>query len=58
MRRMRYPEADHVLKHEPKTREALRADLVTTQNNYNAEGRPIDPELLRTLARWLATRTR
>ncbi|MDQ3369418.1 MAG: lysophospholipase [Myxococcota bacterium] len=52
------PDADHVLKHEPQTPEALRAALVSTQHAYNAEARTIDPELLRAVASWLAARTR
>jgi hypothetical protein len=49
------PDADHVLKHEPKSMEALRADPVSVQNAYNAEGRVLDKNLVDALVSWLAT---
>lgn len=52
------PDADHVLKHEPKTIAQLRADLVTVQNRYNADDRGLDEDAVRAIADWLAARTR
>ncbi|MEO8698848.1 MAG: alpha/beta fold hydrolase [Kofleriaceae bacterium] len=52
------PDADHVLKHEPKPLAALRADLVSVQNNYNAYDRPLDADVVAALVTWLADRTR
>jgi pimeloyl-ACP methyl ester carboxylesterase len=51
------PDADHVLKHEPKTMEQLRADPVSVQNAYNAEGRVLDKDLVDALVSWLALRS-
>jgi len=50
------PNADHVLKHEPKTVAQLRADLVTVQNRYNAADRVLDEDALRAITDWLAAR--
>lgn len=51
-----YPaDADHVLKHEPKPREQLSPLLV--QNNYNAAGRELDGETLKTIIGWLKDRS-
>lgn len=52
------PDADHVLKHEPKTIEDVRADLVTVQNRYNAEERVLDRDFVAALVSWLAARSR
>lgn len=52
------PDADHVLKHEPKTLEQIRADPVTAQNAYNAEGRVLDRDFVAALVSWLAARSR
>jgi pimeloyl-ACP methyl ester carboxylesterase len=51
------PDADHVLKHETKTLEQLRADPLTAQNSYNADGRVLDEDFVKALVDWLATRT-
>ena len=48
------PDADHVLKHEPKPVAELRANMLTTQNNYNALGRTLDPDLVGAVIAWLA----
>lgn len=52
------PDADHVLKHEPKTLAEIRADLLAAQNRYNAEDRALDPALVGGIVAWLAARTR
>jgi len=52
------PDADHVLKHEAKSLAVLRADLVSVQNNYNAETRTLDEDAVTALVAWLAARTR
>jgi hypothetical protein len=49
------PAADHLLKHEPKPREELAPLLV--QNNYNAAGRELDGEALKTIIGWLKARS-
>lgn len=49
------PDADHLLKHEPKPREQLSPLLV--QNNYNAAGRELDGETLKTIIDWLRARS-
>jgi hypothetical protein len=49
------PDADHVLKHQTKTMDELRANLVDVQNNYNAEGRELDADAVKALVTWLAT---
>jgi pimeloyl-ACP methyl ester carboxylesterase len=51
------PEADHVLKHEPKSLEELRANLVMVQAGYNAEGRTLDETTVAALVDWLAKAT-
>ena len=51
------PDADHVLKHEPKSIDELRADPVSVQNAYNAEGRVLDKDLVDALVNWLAVRS-
>ena len=51
------PDADHVLKHEPKSMEELRADPVSVQNNYNAEGRVLDKSLVDAIVSWMAARS-
>ena len=51
-------DADHVLKHEPRTIAALRANLVAVQNGYNAEGRTLDADAVRAIVAWLATHSR
>lgn len=52
------PDADHVLKHEAKSKDELRANPLAMQNNYNAEDRELDGDVVRALVAWLATRTR
>jgi pimeloyl-ACP methyl ester carboxylesterase len=47
------PDADHVLKHQPKTLAALRADPMATQNGYNAADRDLDPDFARALVAWI-----
>ncbi len=51
-------DADHVLKHEPKSMPELRANLGAVQSGYNADGRALDPDLVGAIAGWLAARTR
>lgn len=51
------PDADHVLKHEPKTVADLRANMKATQDAYNAEGRVLDPDLAQAVVAWLAVHT-
>lgn len=51
------PDADHVLKHEPKTIAQIRADPQTAQNAYNAEGRVLDEDFVKSLVAWLAERS-
>lgn len=48
------PDADHVLKHETKTLEQLRADPLGAQNAYNAEDRVLDDDFVKALVAWLA----
>ncbi len=52
------PDADHVLKNEPRTLEQIRAALQATQDGYNAEGRVLDDDLVRAVVAWLAERSR
>lgn len=52
------PDADHVLKHEPKTVAELRANLLAVQNGYNAPDRQLDPAAVSAIVDWLAARTR
>ena len=52
------PDADHVLKHEPKSVEELRANLVAVQNAYNADDRTLDQPLVDALVAWLIARQR
>ncbi|MBA3458531.1 MAG: alpha/beta hydrolase [Deltaproteobacteria bacterium] len=52
------PDADHVLKNEPKTVVQIRADLQTAQDGYNADGRVLDAALTAGIVTWLAARTR
>ena len=49
-------DADHVLKHEPKSQTELRANLLAVQNGYNADGRVIDPDVVRAIVSWLSVR--
>ena len=51
------PDADHVLKHETKSLEELRANLVATQSGYNADSRAIDAATVTAIATWLAKLT-
>jgi len=51
------PEADHVLKHEPATKEQMRADMQKYQDGYNAEGRVLDADLVTAVIGWLASHT-
>jgi hypothetical protein len=52
------PDADHVLKHEPKSKDQIRANLLAAQNAYNAADRTLDADAVRALADWLAARSR
>lgn len=52
------PDADHVLKHEPRSLEQIRADPQAAQDGYNAEGRILDADLVGALVSWLAARSR
>jgi pimeloyl-ACP methyl ester carboxylesterase len=52
------PEADHVLKHEPKTVAELRANLLAVQTGYNAEGRTLDEATVNAIVGWLADHTK
>ena len=52
------PDADHVLKHEPKPVAELRANLQAVQDGYNAADRTLDPDAVRALVGWLAEHTR
>ena len=52
------PEADHVLKHEPKTIAEIRANPQEAQDNYNADGRILDADLASSVVGWLAAHTR
>jgi hypothetical protein len=47
------PDADHVLKHEVRSLAELRADLLATQNGYNAADRVLDTTTLSAIANWL-----
>jgi pimeloyl-ACP methyl ester carboxylesterase len=49
-------EADHVLKHEMRSIDELRANLMDVQTMMNAEGRTLDPATLEAIATWLAAR--
>jgi pimeloyl-ACP methyl ester carboxylesterase len=49
-------EADHVLKHEPRSMQELRANLLIVQSQMNADGRTLDPAALEAIAKWLASR--
>jgi len=49
------PEADHVLKHEPRTLDEQRAH---PRPDYNAEGRTLDPDAVMAIETWLAAHTR
>ncbi len=47
------PEADHVLKHETRTMEQLRGDLMMVQTQMNAETRTLDAVTLDAITSWL-----
>lgn len=47
------PDADHLLRRETRSVEALRADLVGVQTRYNADDRVLDEGALRVLLEWL-----
>jgi len=51
------PEADHVLKHETKTLEQLRGNLLATQAGYNSDARQLDEATVTAIAAWLAKLT-
>jgi pimeloyl-ACP methyl ester carboxylesterase len=51
-------DADHVLKHEPRSVADVKADALASQNAYNAPGRVLDAELVDALLAWLAKATR
>lgn len=48
------PDANHVMKHEPKTIAELRADLATATLNYNAPDATLDTASVDAIAAWLA----
>ena len=48
------PDADHVLKHEPRTIEQIRANLEAAQNGYNAPERTLDDATVDAIATWIA----
>jgi pimeloyl-ACP methyl ester carboxylesterase len=50
------PDADHVLKHEPRTLQQARDEMGKTHAGYNAAGRVLDNDFRRALTRWIATR--
>lgn len=52
------PEADHLLKHEPRSLAELRADLVAVQHHYNAIDRTLDANAVQAIVDWLAERSR
>lgn len=47
------PLADHVLKTEPRSLEAVRANLQLLQAGYNSPDRALDGDMLEALARWI-----
>jgi hypothetical protein len=51
------PDADHMLKHEPKPMAELKANLSAVQNNYNAPTRKLDDVALSALINWLSAHT-
>ena len=52
------PEADHVLKNEPRSVAEIKKDMKATQDAYNADGRVLDTDLVGALVGWLADHTR
>jgi pimeloyl-ACP methyl ester carboxylesterase len=48
------PEADHVLKHEPKSLAELHDNAFATQARYNAADRDLDPATVSAIVDWLA----
>ncbi|MCE9576951.1 MAG: lysophospholipase [Deltaproteobacteria bacterium] len=52
------PEADHVLKHEPRTIAEVRSDLAASTENYNAAGRVLDPDAIGAIRAWLGAHTK
>ena len=48
------PEADHVLKHEPRSIAELRANPAAVQNGYNDPARALDDATVTALTGWLA----
>jgi pimeloyl-ACP methyl ester carboxylesterase len=52
------PDMNHVLEHEPKTKDELRANLVATQAGYNGADRTLDADFMSALVGWLAAQTR
>ncbi len=51
------PDANHVFKHEPKTRAELTADPKAAQDAYNADGTVLEPVAVEAIERWLAADT-
>jgi pimeloyl-ACP methyl ester carboxylesterase len=47
------PNANHVLKHEPKSVSELRADPGSVQNAYSADGIPLEADVVPTLVAWI-----
>jgi pimeloyl-ACP methyl ester carboxylesterase len=52
------PDADHVLKHEPRPVAAIRADLTALASHYNAAGRTLDENLVKAVIDWLLPLTK
>lgn len=52
------PDADHVLKHETRTLDQVRADPQAAQDAYNADGRVLDADLAAAVIAWLSAHTR
>ena len=48
------PEADHVLKHEPKSLDELRADMAALEVAYNSPERGLDEATVAAIVGWLA----
>jgi pimeloyl-ACP methyl ester carboxylesterase len=48
------PEADHVLKHEPKSLDELRANMAALESAYNSPDRGLDEATVAAIVGWLA----
>lgn len=51
------PDADHVLKHEPRPMAEVRSNPALLQASYNAEGRVLAEDLVTALRQWVRART-